>query len=90
MCSLQMVCSNEFCSQQSASPGLGAGTPCADNSTIAALSLCLGTDGHFRYGIYELALPVISGSSVSTKIFYPILWGLTVLRYQETTVATSQ
>ncbi|CAM8997831.1 unnamed protein product [Rhodiola kirilowii] len=79
-CSLRMVCSNDLiCSQQSALPGKSVGIPCTGNSTMTALSFCLGTDGPFRYGIYELALPVISSSSVSVKIFYPIFWGLSVL-----------
>uniref|UniRef100_A0A7N0T9Q1 Cyclic nucleotide-binding domain-containing protein n=1 Tax=Kalanchoe fedtschenkoi TaxID=63787 RepID=A0A7N0T9Q1_KALFE len=80
-CSLRMVCSIDISPHphQSASSGQAPGLPGGDNSTRAALSLCLAADGPFQYGIYEAALQVMSSNSAAVKIFYPIFWGLSVL-----------
>ncbi|PKA57389.1 Cyclic nucleotide-gated ion channel 2 [Apostasia shenzhenica] len=54
------------------------------NSTIAPISaqnkpICLRVNGPFPYGIYNIALPVVSSNSYAVKILYPIFWGLMTL-----------
>lgn len=44
-------------------------------------TICFDVNGPFQYGIYKWALPVVSSTSISVKILYPIFWGLMTLRY---------
>ncbi|XP_031117415.1 cyclic nucleotide-gated ion channel 2-like isoform X3 [Ipomoea triloba] len=51
---------------------------CAGNSTTPPINntRCLDANGPFAFGIYESGLAVISSSSITVKILYPIFWGL--------------
>ncbi|KAL8471666.1 hypothetical protein ACS0TY_029067 [Phlomoides rotata] len=68
---LSVSCSEEVCYHCDA----------AINSTLVRITpLCLDAiNGPFRYGIYKWALPVVSSTSVTVKILYPIFWGLMTL-----------
>lgn len=48
----------------------------------ARFPICLDDDGPIAYGIYEVALPVISLNSIATRILYSNVWGLTSLRQE--------
>ncbi|XP_073003290.1 cyclic nucleotide-gated ion channel 2 [Typha latifolia] len=78
---MSMVCSEEVCNRFSSTPGMDQST-CMKNATGAAnhnLQACLSGDGPFHFGIYDMALPVISSNSLAVKILYPIFWGLMTL-----------
>ncbi|PIN14827.1 K+-channel ERG [Handroanthus impetiginosus] len=61
-CSLSLSCSGDVC---------------GNNSTILAKKpMCLDNNGPFRYGIYQLALPLMSSNSFIIKMLYSNLWGL--------------
>lgn len=49
-------------------------------TTTSNIPVCLDSNGSFPYGIYQLALPVVSSNSLVVKILYPIFWGLMTLR----------
>lgn len=70
-CNLSLSCSQEICYRFS--------LECANNITSSGVPVCLNSDGPFRYGIYKIALPVVSSKSISVKILYPIFWGLMTL-----------
>lgn len=54
---------------------------CDNNATTTnKIPECLDRNGSFPYGIYQLALPVVSSNSLVVKILYPIFWGLMTLR----------
>ncbi|KAL8546018.1 hypothetical protein ACS0TY_005941 [Phlomoides rotata] len=56
------------------------GDHCGNNSTMMARgAMCLDSDGPFRYGIFEFALPLMSSNSFVTKTLYSNLWGLMAL-----------
>lgn len=75
-CNFSLSCSREVC-YQFLLPAGTVGNPCVDNSTILTRKpLCLDVNGPFEYGIYDIALPVISSQSIAVKILYPIFWGL--------------
>ncbi|KAK8586822.1 hypothetical protein V6N13_085842 [Hibiscus sabdariffa] len=78
-CNLSLSCSEEVC-YQFLFPAEAVGNSCGGNSTkVVGKPLCLEDHGPFNYGIYQLALPVVSSNSVAVKIFYPIFWGLMTL-----------
>ncbi|XXG81262.1 hypothetical protein AAC387_Pa09g1939 [Persea americana] len=53
---------------------------CDNNATTTnKIPECLDRNGSFPYGIYQLALPVVSSNSLVVKILYPIFWGLMTL-----------
>ncbi|KAL3525882.1 hypothetical protein ACH5RR_014254 [Cinchona calisaya] len=76
-CNFSISCSDGVC-YQFLIPAGTLGNPCGGNSTTTTVRkpLCLDVNGPFRYGIYKLALPVISSKSVTVKLLYPIFWGL--------------
>ncbi|EPS58125.1 hypothetical protein M569_16691, partial [Genlisea aurea] len=76
-CNLSLSCSDEvrfgFSPQANSSGDF--------NSTVVGIyrSSCFDVNGPFRYGIYQSALPIVSGDSIAVKILYPIFWGLMTL-----------
>lgn len=80
-CDLPVSCSDEIC-YKFLSPTDSNGSSCAPNSTLSLgrKPLCLDIKGPYKYGIYQMALPVISSNSLAVKILYPIFWGLMTLR----------
>ncbi|KAL4354642.1 hypothetical protein GQ457_06G042240 [Hibiscus cannabinus] len=78
-CNLSLSCSEEVC-YQFLFPAEAVGNSCGGNSTkVVGKPLCLENHGPYNYGIYQLALPVVSSNSVAVKILYPIFWGLMTL-----------
>lgn len=78
-CNFSLSCSEEVC-YQFLPPAGTVGNPCGGNFTTSTRRpLCLDFNGPYRYGIYKLALPVISSNSIAVKILYPIFWGLMTL-----------
>ncbi|MED6127020.1 Cyclic nucleotide-gated ion channel 2 [Stylosanthes scabra] len=84
-CNLSLACSEEVCYKFLLSSSSGTvGDACNGNgnsssSVVVRTPMCLDTEGPFRYGIYQWALPVISSNSLAVKILYPIFWGLMTL-----------
>ncbi|KAH7665245.1 cyclic nucleotide gated channel protein [Dioscorea alata] len=53
---------------------------CKTNELIcSSIAVCFNGDGSFQYGIYDWAVPVVSGSSLAVKILYSLFWGLMTL-----------
>lgn len=78
-CNLSLSCSEEVCYQFLSSAG-SIGDSCGGNSTFTVRKpLCLDGSGPYNYGIFKLALPVVSSNSAAVKILYPIFWGLMTL-----------
>ncbi|KAM7280755.1 hypothetical protein ACFE04_007889 [Oxalis oulophora] len=80
-CNFSLSCSDEICYQALAAGGDISGQ-CGRNSTVMLPKLkpyCLDQNTTFPYGIYNMALPVISSNSLAVKILYPIFWGLMTL-----------
>ncbi|XWS32929.1 hypothetical protein CRYUN_Cryun22dG0033000 [Craigia yunnanensis] len=78
-CKFSLSCSEEVC-YQFLFPAEAVGNTCGGNTTkVVGKPLCLDVHGPFKYGIYQLALPVVSSNSVAVKILYPIFWGLMTL-----------
>ncbi|KAI3520874.1 hypothetical protein L1887_10327 [Cichorium endivia] len=47
------------------------------NKANSRSSMCLDENGSFPYGIYKFAIPVISVDSITSRILYSNLWGIT-------------
>ncbi|KAI3942831.1 hypothetical protein MKW92_015514 [Papaver armeniacum] len=74
-CNLPLACSNEVCSRFPLPDMIS----CANNTITHAypsVPFCLKGNGPVRYGIFKLALPVVSSNSLVVRILYPIYWGL--------------
>ncbi|XAR51691.1 hypothetical protein NMG60_11006397, partial [Bertholletia excelsa] len=79
-CNISFSCSDGTCYRFFAFEDAGGGFECGGNSTaFARKPLCLDENGPFRYGIYRLALRVVTSNSIAVKILYPICWGLKTL-----------
>ncbi|KAJ0752562.1 hypothetical protein HanPI659440_Chr09g0325821 [Helianthus annuus] len=75
-CNLALSCANDICYEFLSHEGT-FGDRCAGNSTTNFdRTLCLDMDGSYNFGIYGMALPVVSSNARTFKILYTIAWGL--------------
>ncbi|KAM0016418.1 putative cyclic nucleotide-binding domain, rmlC-like jelly roll [Helianthus debilis subsp. tardiflorus] len=75
-CNLALSCANDIC-YEFLSHEVTFGDRCAGNSTTNFnRTLCLDMDGSYNFGIYGMALPVVSSNARIFKILYTIAWGL--------------